>query len=310
MFSEKDRVELLEGFRNMVKENVDSTCSDIDLVKFMKEDKTDVIRNSILKIQSNIIASLPTSFEVPKVSLHITMSGKDAVDVVTISMSNKFTAVKKFKFQHTITKHNADTKSVVNMMLKVYESMLVDAMIDQNLEVLNNLYKKLVKNAGLSYEIRMVSPFEYGKKKLAMISDDEVVFVIDEDRAFGMHDLLILCTPDDVVSEDAINEVIEIETKELAKCQTAEQLVAAHGGSVIMYLSDINKQVKPMTLIRKVSSYNVETLRGTKDVLAYYEKDGIFALVARKDGEFEVVLSPFNTSTLERVDFDVLKAIK
>lgn len=75
------------------------------------------------------------------------------------------------------------------------------------------------------------------------------------------------------------------------------------------YICDISKRLKPLTLIKKICSKNIEKLRGSKDAVAYYFEDDVFALVERRDGNFTVVLSPFDVKTLRRVDVDVLKGI-
>ena len=41
----------------------------------------------------------------------------------------------------------------------------------------------------------------------------------------------------------------------------------------------------------------------------YYYVNDIFALVARRDGHFEVILAPFDVNTLRKVDVDILKEI-
>lgn len=41
----------------------------------------------------------------------------------------------------------------------------------------------------------------------------------------------------------------------------------------------------------------------------FFFEDGVFALVEQKDEQLNVVLSPFNVETYEKVDVDVLAKI-
>ena len=57
-----------------------------------------------------MIACTPDGLLIPKVSLHISLSGEDEVNLVNIKISNKIHAEKKFGFKITITKEKSIEK--------------------------------------------------------------------------------------------------------------------------------------------------------------------------------------------------------
>lgn len=192
----------------------------------------------------------------------------------------------------------------------MYADLITDEMIEENLKIVNDVLEEVVNKAGVSYEISVVSPVGQQGKVLSSILDDKVVFVADTERAFELEDIMALQEPDEDITEDMIASAIEDEVNIVSGCQTPEQLVAKHGGMLVSYVCNINKQIRPMTLIKKVCSKDVMRVKGQNDTFAYYNNGEVFALLYRRDGEFEIALSPFDMKTLRKADFDVLGAIK
>ena len=95
----------------------------------------------------------------------------------------------------------------------------------------------------------------------------------------------------------------------LSALKSLRHLVEQNGGSLVTYVCDISTLVKPMTYIKKITNKNVENHRGNKDAILYYAKENVFALIAKRDGNLELILSPFDTTTLRKVDVDVMGAI-
>jgi len=113
----------------------------------------------------------------------------------------------------------------------------------------------------------------------------------------------------DFLYKEVIQKNYQEIVDELRTAQTTVQLVGIHGGMLASHVCDISKRIKPFTLIKKVCPKNVMKLTGNKDTLAYYNKDNVFALVSRVDGEYAVTLSPFNTEDFTSSDVDVLQEI-
>lgn len=307
MFNVQKKDELIKLFTETAREVVGESCKDLDLFTFMDESKVDLIRESVAKIQNCIIASIPEGLAVPKVSLYVTPTG-NPVNLIGVTVTNRVIADKKFKYSETFVKHNV-VDAIANFFIATYIELLIEGMISENLEEVNAIVKDLVAKAGIGYEVEVVSPLGQKGRKVAAISDDKVIFVADEDRALDLDDILILNRDSELVTEELFEEAFNNAADEFATAQTTEQLVALHGGLLISYIADINKQVKAMTLLKKVCSKDAKKLTGSNDTLAYYNDGKVFAIIARRDGHLEVVLSPFEIETMRKSDVDVLKAI-
>lgn len=308
LFNKEKVNECLQMFEDSAKELIAETCDDIDLEKFMKDGDGDAVRKSITKIQNNLVASIPQGIPVPGVSLYVTPLGGEYIDVISISVTNKFKAVKTFKFKGTITSRNSSLEGAVSIMMEIYKKLIVDAMAEHNLGIMNRILERATGEAGLPYNVTIVTPLGVKDRKVDVLTNEEVVFVADMDRVFDMGDLLILAEPvENLISEEAIEDAFNSLVAELAACQMPQQLVASHGGVTIRYICNINKQVRPMTLIKKVCTKATDKIIGNKDTLAYWTDGESYALVVRREGgHFDVVLDPFNVETMLRSDVNVL----
>ena len=142
------------------------------------------------------------------------------------------------------------------------------------------------------------------------MSDDTLELVADEDMVFQLDDLVVMKDVDDVIiTEDLKEQVMQQEIDAMKLAQTPEQYMKDKAGFLAGYVADVRKQVKPLTYIKKITSKNVRSARGKKDCLMFFFEDGVFALVEQKDEQLNVVLSPFNVETYEKVDVDVLAKI-
>lgn len=311
MVNSKLKDQLVASFVENAKKNIQMTCQDIDVNKYMAEGNVDVIKNIINKVHSNIILAIPDEVTIPKVNLYSSMSGENGVELINLTVSNKFTAVRKFKFQKRITSSANTLADIVEAFEYFYSELIVDSLVQENLEVVNSVLAKITEKAGVSYSVVVAPPMQEDGKKIKSISDEMIVLVADEDRVFELDDILVFRTPDEEskITQELIDEAIEKEAMQYAEAQTVEQFVERKGCPVIKYLCDISTQVRPMSLIKKIHSKNVERLQGNKDAVAYYLKDNVFAVIARVDGKMEVVLSPFDITTFRKVDVDVLANI-
>lgn len=311
MYNVNKKNEIVAELAENVKANVSKNLADLDLRGFMEGNNTDLVRESVLKIQANVTSAIPEGIPVPKASLYISPSGTDTtkISLITLTLTNKVKGNKKFKYSYAATIDNVK-ESILDFFLASYTELVVDYMIDENLEKVNEILAGAVKEADLSYEVQVVSPLGNEGKKIAYIGDDLIQFVAVEERILDMDDILIVSEASELVPEESIAEAKKQLAECLATAQTPEQLVGIHGGVLIEYVSDINKRVKPMTLIKKVCSRNAFKLTGNKDALAYYAEGNVFALVAKRDNKFEVVLTPFDVETLRKTDIDVVAEIE
>lgn len=303
---------MLEAYEDNVFAMIDSAEGDYNLDAAMGANNSSKVKDIVTKVHKAMIANVPDELDVPKVSLYVSSTGStpDTISLVNITLGNKITASKDFKFTTVVTSGNAIQK-VIDFMMGVYKVLLVDELIEQNLTRVNEVLKSATDDAKCGFEIEVVSPLSHEGKKIASISDDKIAFVADEARAFTLDTILVLLEEaTEIISEDVIKAHYAKLVEELETVQSTVQLVNIHGGALVAYVCDISKRVKPFTLIKKVTSKNVSNVKGTAPSEAYYSDGKVFALVGRKENSpWEMVLSPFDTETLVKSDTDVLAVV-
>lgn len=308
MFNVKEKNELIALFTEGVAANLANNCEGLQLEEFMAGNKVDLVRDCVDKIHNNVLAAVPTNVEIPRISLYQSLQGDGEISIIVLTITNCISGTKKFKFSFSATKRNTIGK-ISAFIQEVYEELILDSLMEANLVRVNEVLAQAVKDAGVGYEIKVVTPMGNKGKKVALMTDNEIHFVADEDNVFALDDILVLHQVEEFVTEEMIQDAFKKEVDAIAEAQTTEQLVEKQGGMLVRYVCDISKLVKPMTIIKKITNKNVENIRGNKDAIVYYNKDGVFALLAKRDGQLEVILSPFDVKTLRKVDLDVLKAV-
>lgn len=312
MFNAEVKKNLIDEFKLNAGNLFNEVKDDCDLKAAMLNGDVDDVRGIVKRCQSIMVANIPDGVDVPKTSLYVsptTASGDDSISLVNITLSNKISADKVFKYATTVTREGAIDK-VVDFMMGVYITLIIDKLVSKNLERVNDVIAQAVAESGITYGVKIVSSLGNDGKKIAHISDDEVVFVADESRVFDLDKIIVLLEEEtELISADVIQQHYNNLVEEFANAQTPEQLVKNHGGVLVAHVCDISKRLKAMTLIKKVCTKNVSKIRGDKDTIAYFADGDVFALVAKRDGNFEVILAPFDVNTFRKVDYDVLKAI-
>ena len=310
MINTEKKLELMKQFEEGIKANVSANLSELNLVGFCGAGKMDLVKEAVEKIRANIISAVPTGYPIPKASLYVNGTGNGSnVTVISITLTNGWKDTQEFKFSNQFPVGENIVTVITAFFQAAYEKLFMDVLADENLKVINDMFEDFCKKAGLGYTVKVVSPLNQDGKKIAYIADDAIEFVADEDRLFNIDDILVFQDADALITEEQIEAAKQPLIDELGLAQTTVQLVGAHGGSLIKYLCGIGTQVKAITLIRKVNNKNAERLTGKKDSVAYYEKDGVYSVVARRDGKFEVLLKPFDVKTLANVDVDVVKEL-
>lgn len=305
------RNELLEQFKARANERLVENCQDVDFKKYFADADLYMVKNGIKKIKDNVYGALPLGYAFEKTFMYVTATGDahSAMSVVNISISTSSKSVEDFKFKTAVTA-DSTYSAVVDYMIGVYSVLLLDAMEKVNLKKVNEVLAEITEKAGVDYSVSVVSSTDRAGRKINYMSDDELELVADEDMVFQLDDLVVMKDVDDViVTEDLKEQVMQQEIDAMKLAQTPEQYMKAKAGFLAGYVADVRKQVKPLTYIKKITSKNVRSGRGKKDCLMYFFEDGVFALVEQKDEQLNVVLSPFNVETYEKVDVDVLAKI-
>lgn len=309
MYNLKSKESLLKAMQENVDANVKANLTDLKILEFMKNGNVELVKTCISKITANIISAIPKELAVPGVSVYTTCFGTEEIESLSITATNKIKSIKKFKYKFCSHAYEGLVEELVSFFLDIYIDLIVDDMMEENLNKVNSVLAEVAEKAGLGYEISITTPLGNEKKKISYLGDDGIVFVCDEERVFSLDDILAVQDVREFVTEEDLEKAKTQISDQLAEAQTPEQLVGMHGGILVSYICNINKHIKPMTLIKKVYNKNALKLIGNKDSYAYFSQDNIYAIVAKRDGNFEVVLSPFDVETLRKVDFDVVGAI-
>lgn len=300
---------VVSEFEGKVKEFYPIVSAKYDVQKAMDESDVDTIKDCVKSVQNSMVGSIPEGLKIPEVITHVFAFGESKVTYFTIKVINKSSSPKKFAFSITVTSEKA-FNVVFDFFYGVYLDLIVDELVTENLEKVNDVLQQVVANAGVDYNIKIVSDLGIdSKKKIVSFRDDEVVFVADSDKIFELEDVIVLFDePVEYAPEKVIQDHFNSMVDELRLAQTTAQLVNMQGGALVAYICGISKRVKPMTIIKSIYSKNVAT-SGKKNGIAYYLKDNVYAAINFTDGVPEVILSPFDINTFVNVDKDVLADI-
>lgn len=277
-----------------------------DIGEEMRASDGEDVKFLINEANKAIYKSLPKEIKLPATSAVVTLSGTDFITVIDLTVRNKHNNSEyKFKRKSRIIYSDNVTTVVHDFMKCIYIELIVDYLLRENIKIINAKLDEIGEAANNTFRVKVVSPMGNEGKKIEYISDDEIVFVADEDRVFSMKDITIFNTPSKDLSEEAIKNSLKAEITNFALAQTTPQFVGIHN-PLISYICDLNNRIKPITMIKKVYTRKLEGVRGQKEVIAYYNKDKVFsAVLVSPDGK-DVILKPFNVDTLELVDVDVL----
>lgn len=311
MISREMKEELVTKFHEGVEANLTANMGNVDLYRYCQNGDSDAVKQVCEKVRANICNAIPEGYEVPKAVMHVTCTGSGSdIRVISLSLVNGIRDDKKFKFSIQLPVSENILDRLVMWFRAAYDKLVMEKFLEENIEGVNDLLAEISEMAGVSYKVRVVSPLNCEGRKISFISDEEIDFVVDMDNIFEVDDILVFQSPEgEFITEEKIAEAKKALADELGLIQTTVKLVENHGGSLLKYLCGIGTQVKAITLIRKVNNKNVDRLRGTHDTFAYYENDGVYSVVCRRDGQYSVILKPIDVKTLEPVDIDVLAKI-
>lgn len=306
MYNLKSKNEIVKNFVSNVDTNLDLVKRYGNLAECMRNDNVDMAKYLINEAVKAMVSSVPDEITIPDVSVYTFMNGdNDMIRTIDLSLRNKYSANYEFKMKKVIVYSEEVFEVVADFLKCSFIELIVDALVRENLEVVNEKLAEIGKEAGNTFKVRIVSPLSNEGKKIVKITDDEVVFVADEERALDLDDILVFCKPTEFITEEKIKEGFDMEVAKFAQAQTTPQFVGVHD-PLVNYVCDISRLVKPITLIKKVYSKNIDKVKGNKETLAYYFKENVYSVIAVNEDGREVVLKPFNTEDLTVVDIDVL----
>ena len=302
MYNVKTQEKLVKEFLANVDLNLEIVKAYGDLGDYMKQDDAGMVKYIITETNKIMLASIPEGVEIPEVSVYISMGGNDnMVRTIDLILRNKHTSSYEFKMKNKFVYSENIFDTLVDFLKCSYVELLIDTLVRGNLEKVNSKLAEISKEAGNTFSVKIVSPLNNKGKKIAKITDEEVVFVADEEKVFCLDDILIFCEENEFLTADMIKQGFDEEVSRFAEAQTTVQFVGTHN-PLVSYICEIGRLVKPFTLIKKVYSKNIEKVKSDKETYAYSYKDGNYSVIYINGDRREVVLHPFNTETLELVD--------
>ena len=306
MYNIKSKDQIVNEFIANVDANLEIVKAYGSVAESMRNDDAAMVKYLITETDKIMVASIPDGIKIPDVSVYTAMNGDDnMIRVIDLILRNKYSSNYEFKMKNRIV-YSEDVFDVLVDFLKCsYIELIIDTLVRRNLEVVNSKLAEIGEKAGNDFIVKVVSPLSNKGKKIVKITDKEVVFVADEERVLNLDDILVFCQPTEFLTEETIQKGFDDEVSRFAEAQTSVQFIGVHD-PLVAYICDVSKLVKPFTLIKKVYSKNIDKVKGSKETYAYYNKDGVFAVIFVSEDGKEVALRPFNTETLELVDVDVL----
>ena len=217
------------------------------------------------------------------------------------------------------TKVNIDD-NFVNSVGKVFlDSILEIFSIEQahnNIQELNAILANICKENNIPYTFGFTVQGS-GSSIVESITDDEVIFNASISSAHTLSELAI-CQAGDEYSDFVRDSVIKTMVDTLLTVPTTTQLVKSKL-DIIKTVTGVTTKKHASKIIRGAYHKNARYIAKQKSGVAYYnetvsingEDVNVFALVEKtEDGNLRVILSPFNTATLDNVNFDVINALK
>ena len=229
MIDSVKKEELLNGFRSKASELLERAGERVNLENAMLTNDIGVVRDVIDNVQNVMVGSIPVGMGVPKITRYVSATGNDTrITIVNIKITNRPNVDKKFSFNISITSGKASEK-IADFMLEVYSALLVDELININLARVNSVLFQATTEADLDYVVRVVSPLGNDGKKIAVLADDEVAFVADENRVFNLNNIIVLFeSASDLISEEVIQknyqEIVDAEDSDSINVERKDEV--------------------------------------------------------------------------------------
>lgn len=306
MYNIKSKNQLINEFTANADSKLGIINSYGNLREFMEKDDAGMAKFIINETNKIIKSSIPSGISIPEVSIYVSMNGTDnMIKVIDLILRNKYSSKYEFKFKKRVIYSENIFEVLVDFLKCSYIELIVDTLVRKNLDIVNLKLSEICEKAGNEFIVKIVSPLNNKGKKIVKITDNEIIFVADEERVLNLDDILVFCQPSEFLTESKIQQGLDNEVSKFAEALTTPQFIGVHD-PLVNYICDISKLIKPFTLIKKVYSKNIDKAKGIKETFAFYLKDGVFSVIYLNEDGQEIALQPFNIDTLEVVDINIL----
>lgn len=228
-------------------------------------------------------------------------------------VKNRSPRADKFKTAKTVVVSENLVQDIADVISEVMLNRFVYQMAKSNVQELNAVVAEICEQ----HEITIIPEFGVDvstQARILSVSNTEVVFNVTFDEAMEIPNVRICSERTDEYNEYLKTQAIDTFVEEMKAVHTVPQLIKANVGVVTSVVGAIKSRADIM--IRK--AYHKQAKNIGKSGIGYFDETvkikkqdvQVFAIVEKSaDGEYSVVLNPFDKETLAYVDFDVIKAI-
>lgn len=238
------------------------------------------------------------------------------LDTVTVTVRTKLKSNYKYRKDTAVAVNGEFIENAgAAFVSALYEMYYIEQALE-NVKALNAKVAEVLETAGVDYSFKFDVDTETDAMVLS-INDHEVVFNANIARAHDISNIGIFKDGDeynDIVREASTEKLVTA----LKAVQTPVQLIKGNV-ALIKDVTGVSTKKRASKLIRDSYHRKAKYLGSTKAGVGYFDETvsingedvDVFAIVSKdENGEFAVVLSPFDVKTLYNVDFDVIAAVK
>ena len=260
---------------------------------------------------SRAVLSLPEGIYPPRDRRTVSLVGDEYV--ISLTATTNYPDVKNVKASNKFSK-DTDPVVIIEWVRNLFHSVIEHSVKNRALEHINEVIGAICEAAGNDFVVEFVS----GTKEVEYISDNKVVLSINDLQLDNYENLLLFQDKEDIDIENDTDVDIRLKEENNRRYEevfnrTLEEFQAE---SSVMFLQNRSRTLKALsnignkhllTLIRPTVRSDMSVFdRSKKDIEGYYLQDDVFGIVERVDGEYQVLLSPVNVTTGERVDVNIL----
>lgn len=286
-----------------------------DMVKTIMEDDLDTAYDKVnilsRSLQAIMRGAISDGVTLPGFLVKINTRSEGKLSSFNLSVTSKLKAERKFKVQRDIDVN----ENLIDSMAKVFTDALFPAYwveaAAQNISELNAVLEDIYETHEIHKKVYFA--VELSRKRVMNITDDTVTLNAEVDRACAISELGIMASGNeysDLIHDEAVKAFVNV----MATVSITPEILKKHI-NIVEQVCDIKTKKRADKIIRESYHRQAIYLKSQKDGVGYFRDtvDGVnvFSLLQlNESGEYEYVLSPFDTEKLVAVDVDVIGMLK
>lgn len=248
----------------------------------------------------------------PEFLIRKVTTNEDKLTDMTIIVTSKLKAERKFKHEFDVKVDGDFVVNVGNGILDALFPAYYAEEASENIKEVNEKLDSLYEKYGLKRKVKFIIDTD-NVGRVYSIDDDVLVIRADVDKALDASKLGIMADGDEyatLINEESEKQFVDVMSTVVITPEILKKRIA-----VVDALADVRTKKHVNKIIRESYHKQAVYLKSAKSGVGYFNgKVGdanVFALVKMNDnGEYEVVLSPFDTEALIPVNVDIVSLIK